>query len=158
MSVPFCPAVEEAMGIGFFPDPQGGQDTLDVRPPWKSQLSAEQRNAVLGVAASVTMRVAEYPQIEHTSVEDSFVADLTKGVNTALGLDMLAWSAAALLRTGLGESLMDATPEPDALTDPGWYVDPLFGKAERYWDGTDWTERCRSPADHGVEGLSPLRR
>ena len=26
----------------------------------------------------------------------------------------------------------------------GWYPDPFFGGRERYWDGDEWTEKCRT--------------
>ncbi len=28
--------------------------------------------------------------------------------------------------------------------EPGWYPDPYFMGRERYWDGREWTEQCRS--------------
>lgn len=34
-------------------------------------------------------------------------------------------------------------PGAQALETPGWYADPAFAKAERFWDGGDWTPRCR---------------
>jgi hypothetical protein len=71
-----------------------------------------------------------------------------------MALDFIAWSAVALLRTELAQDFLHA-PEPDALEQPGWYTDPLWGKAQRYWDGTDWTERVRTSG--GQEAISRLR-
>ena len=71
-----------------------------------------------------------------------------------MALDFIAWSAVALLRTELAHGFLHA-PEPDALEQPGWYTDPLWGKAQRYWDAADWTERVRTSG--GQEAISRLR-
>ncbi|MGY1581670.1 DUF2510 domain-containing protein [Streptomyces sp. MN13] len=41
---------------------------------------------------------------------------------------------------------------------PGWYRDPTAPHAERWWDGTAWTEHQRAPepAGHPVPGPPPL--
>ncbi|WP_454337675.1 DUF2510 domain-containing protein [Streptomyces glaucescens] len=41
---------------------------------------------------------------------------------------------------------------------PGWYRDPTAPHAERWWDGTAWTEHQRAPepAGHPVPGTQPL--
>jgi len=62
----------------------------------------------------------------------------------AVALDIIAWAAVAELRLGLADDLLATFPRPDLLETPGWYTEPLFRKAERYWDG-DWTDRCRTP-------------
>jgi len=43
----------------------------------------------------------------------------------------------------VAQQLLPKVPEPEALPEPGWYVEPLFSKGERYWDGSDWTSTCR---------------
>ena len=52
----------------------------------------------------------------------------------------IAWAATAF---GNLEGLELNQPRAQALTTPGWYADPAFAKAERFWDGSDWTPRCR---------------
>jgi hypothetical protein len=59
----------------------------------------------------------------------------------AVALDIIAWSAVALLRLELLD--LNHVPEPDRLDTSGWYYDPLWGKVQRFWDGSDWTGRCR---------------
>lgn len=36
---------------------------------------------------------------------------------------------------------------------PGWYPDPQGGARLRWWEGTDWSDRYRSPPTPGVEEL-----
>jgi len=79
-------------------------------------------------------------------------------VNDAMALDFIAWIATAELRleASIGASLSTAdVPEPSALEAPGWYVEPLFSKGERYWDGRDWTAFVRLPID-GQYRVAPL--
>jgi len=61
----------------------------------------------------------------------------------AMAYDYIAWVAVAALRDEVTEHLV-AFPEPAAFAGPGWYTEPIFAKAERYWD-LDWSERCRVP-------------
>ena len=70
-------------------------------------------------------------------------ADPRCQIPKAAALDCIAWSAIALLRLGVAHQLFPQVPEPDALPKPGWYTEPLFAKSERFWDGSDWTSRCR---------------
>jgi hypothetical protein len=72
----------------------------------------------------------------------------------SVALDAIAWAAVAVLRT---EGLRLDIPEPNLLERPGWYIEPVFGQAERYWDGSDWTDRCRIPDRNAYrEGDFPL--
>ena len=67
-------------------------------------------------------------------------------MNEAVALDFIVWAAAIELRfegRGLLPSVVDSVPLPSRLDEPGWYVDPIFGRCDRYWDGTDWTSRVR---------------
>lgn len=41
----------------------------------------------------------------------------------------------------------------DGLPPAGWYPDPLERHAERFWDGTEWSERVR---DGSLESADPL--
>ena len=63
-----------------------------------------------------------------------------------VALDIIAWSAAAMWRIEAAQRLVQGIPEPERLDEPGWYTEPLFAKAERYWDGRDWTSRVRTSA------------
>jgi hypothetical protein len=153
MVVPFSPAVETAMGVGNVAVPGTAEFSIDVAPEWASRLSAGQRDAVIGVYRAVAARLFDYERYSRLSV-DEVNSDPRCRLNDAMALDFIAWSAVALLRTGLAENFLVA-PEPDALEQPGWYTDPLWGKAQRYWDGTDWTERARTSGGH--EAASRLR-
>lgn len=35
---------------------------------------------------------------------------------------------------------------------PGWFTDPFFRHEQRYWSGTEWTDRV---LDNGVAGTDP---
>ena len=39
----------------------------------------------------------------------------------------------------------DAPPPPPSLPAPGWYPDPSGSLAQRWWDGTRWTEHLGTP-------------
>jgi hypothetical protein len=87
--------------------------------------------------------------------------EVAAGFGDALALDCIAWSATALLRlgTGPGPRVLIMAPEPDALPQPGWYPEPLWGKAERYWDGSDWMAACRVRNGRSyTETTMPLRQ
>jgi hypothetical protein len=152
-SMPFSPAIETAMGVGNVAPPDAAEVIVGVAPEWESRLSPEQREAVIGVYASLTQRLFYYDRYSEMSV-DQANQDPRCRLNDAMALDYIAWSAVALLRTGLAAGFMSA-PEPDALERPGWYADPLWGKAQRYWDGSDWTDRARG--SNGQEVTSRLR-
>ena len=135
------PDLEKAMGLQWTPDVQG-QVHPDLALPWRTTLSAEQRQAALGVASSVLVRVDDYRRYSTLNVAE-VNADPRCQLSVAVALDCIAWSAIALLRLGIAQQIIRQVPEPDALPDPGWYTDPLFAKSERYWDGADWTDQCR---------------
>src|SRR5581483_10292214 len=99
------------------------------------------------------IRLFDYDRYSQLSI-DEVNQDPRCRLSDAMALDFISWSAIALLRTGLAQRFLD-TPEPDALEQPGWYTDPLWGKAQRYWDGTDWTARART--SDGQETVSRLR-
>lgn len=147
-------ALEKAMGLEWVTD-ASGQDHPEVAAAWRSRLSREQCANVLGVASSVLTRVADYPRYSALGTDDIIADPRFAGFGDAVALDCIAWSAIALLRLGISQRLFELVPEPDALPKPGWYPEPLFAKAERYWDGSDWAAACR--LKDGREGNSPLR-
>lgn len=140
--IPFSPVVEAAMGVRSVEAPEAAGPAIEVAPEWASRLSEDQHHAVTGVFAALAVRLFDYGRYSRLSV-DEVNQDPKCRLNDAMALDFIAWSAVALLRTGQAEGFLHA-PEPDALEQPGWYTDPLWGKAQRYWDGTDWTERART--------------
>lgn len=150
--VPFYPAVETVMGVGHVAAP-GAADVIDVAPGWAARLTREQRSGAIQLFAAVQVRVFDYGRYSKMDMAD-VNRDRKCYLNDQMALEFIAWNAVAMLRLGIAEQVMTA-PEPDALEGPGWYTDPLWGKAERYWDGADWTSRCRVTG--GRELSSDLR-
>ena len=134
--------LERVMGIEWATNVQG-ESHPDLALPWRTTLSSDQRQAALGVASSVFMRVEDYGRYSRMSVTD-VNADPRCRIPKAAALDCIAWSAVALLRLGVAHQFFSRVPEPDALSESGWYTEPLFAKSERFWDGSDWTARCRT--------------
>ena len=143
---------EYVMGLEWVTDAHG--EHLDLVQPWRTTLSPDQRQAALGVASSVCTRVVDYSRYSKMNVYDVNV-DLHCQIPKAIALDCIAWSAIALLRLGIAQPLFSQVPEPDALSEPGWYIDPLFAKSERL-DGSDWTARCRTKDHRSIETNVPL--
>ncbi len=138
--------LELAMGLEWSPDvpvilAATGQVLPGISESWRSRLTAEQCKSATGVAGSVLIRAGRYRLLENMNCQEAIASPFW--MPRAVGLDHIAWSAAALLRMGVAQRLFGLVPEPDALQVPGWYMDPLFAKTERYWDGSDWTSRCR---------------
>ena len=133
--------LEKAMGLAWLPD-ASGEVRADIAEPWRSVLSPTVRDAAIGVAASTLVRVEDYGRYSEMSVPQ-VIADRRYWMPEAVALDCIAWSAIALLRLGVAQQVFDVVAEPDALAEPGWYPEPLFQKAERYWNGADWTAACR---------------
>lgn len=102
--------------------------------------SPDAAEMAIGVAASILSRLVHYDEAERASFAEMNSAPLWSTVHEAIGLDYIAWTAVALNRAGL---LPAPELEPGALDSPGFYAEPVFAKAERYWDGTDWTSRVR---------------
>ena len=134
--------LEGAMGLEWVAGPNG-QPHPDLAEPWKSRFPPEHHQAAMGIASSVVTRAEDYPRYSEMSVQDVNADPHCRRMGGSLALDTIAWSAVALLRLGVAQELFRQVPEPDALPEPGWYTEPLFGKAERYWDGSDWTAACR---------------
>lgn len=153
MVVPFSPTVETAMGVGNIAAPEAAGPAIGIAPEWAPRLSDGQREAAVGVFGALTTRLFDYDRYSQLSI-DEVNSDPRCWLNDAMALDFIAWSAVALIRTGMAENFLVA-PEPDALEQPGWYTDPLWGDDLRHWDGSDWTEMIRT--SDGNEAISRLR-
>lgn len=141
--VPFSPTVETVMGVGNVGDAM--QPQLGVNPAWVDRLSPEQRQAAVGIFGAVATRLERYE--EFSSLSTDRVKQLPRVFPSPLvALDIIAWSAAAMWRIEAAQRLVQGIPEPERMDEPGWYTEPLFAKAERYWDGRDWTSRVRTSA------------
>ncbi len=137
--------------MGFILDDTQDEAGFAVNPQW--QVTPEQREGALGIFSSVSIRMDDYDRYSQMNIAD-VNADPRCQIPVAVALDAIAWSAVALLRLGIAQQVIAQVPEPDALSGPGWYTDPLWAKAERYWDGSDWTARCR--LNDGRETSVPL--
>lgn len=136
--------LEHAMALTWT---EGAQSHPDVADPWRLTLTSVERDATLGVASSVLVRVADYPRYSELPVDEALQ---TSYMPHAAALDGIAWCAAALLRLQIAQQVAAKVPEPDALDEPGWYPEPLFAKAERFWDGSDWTADCRTASGQRI--------
>jgi hypothetical protein len=144
-----------AMGLRSASDPFTGESrteviaTVDVIPP------AVQVN-IVGLFHSLAYHLEDYERVSNMPM-DKVNADPTWiNVNEAVALDYIAWVAVALSRTRTGRQLWEL-PEPGLLEYPGWYADPLWAKAERLWDGQDWTARVRvRDGRRWIEAMQPL--
>ena len=153
-TVPFYPAVERAMGVGLLSDPEDPNRVFGVAPEWDSRVTAAQRENILGVYQSVFSLVGDYARYSAMDSGD-VLKDPRLQISDTVALDMIAWAAIAVLRLDLAS---DEVPQPDRLEVPGWYAEPLWGKAERYWDGADWTDRSRARVDGAYRSWSaPMR-
>ena len=148
---PFVPTVEMLMGVGHIGDIASGDPTLGFAPETDRILSADQKEAALGIYSAVWYRLVNYEDYSRMSIDEVKQTALYPG--RAVALDIIAWVATALCRAADQTELIATYPKPDRLEAPGWYTEPVFSKADRYWDGTDWTSRCRL---RGHESLVPL--
>jgi hypothetical protein len=100
---------------------------------------------VTGLFYSIADRWSRYAQLVEMNVADVNREPRWAVVNASMGLDYIAWTAVAMIRSGAwAAGSMREAPEPVLLEEPGWYVDPLFAKSERFWDGGDWTQQVRA--------------
>lgn len=136
----------EVMGLEWVPDAKGGLD-LNLAQSWHAALSLKQQEAAFGLAMSVLTRAWDYERYSKMNMQD-VNADPRCRIIDPVALDSITWSAVALLRLEIAQQLFPQTPEPDAQPAPGWYTEPLFAKAQRFWDGSDWTDRCRKNDGH----------
>jgi len=149
--------LEKIMGLEWADD-ASGQAHPRVAGLWRSKLSDEQCANAFGVASSVLVRVGDYQRYSAMSLPEVNADPRYATFREAVALDCIAWSAVALLRLGISQQMFSLVPEPDYLTQPGWYPEPIFTKSERYWDGADWTAACRVSDGGGyIETRFPLR-
>lgn len=151
---------EVAAAVGLEWMEQGPSGSGEWGPNAANQmLPASAIQAGIGLQASVMMKVANYDEIK-TWDADRLISDPSTYLNTIMGLECIAWVAVAMHRVdrkGLLPPLVVDPPQPSALEGAGWYVDPLFAKADRYYDGTGWTPRCRArPGTGRQEWTQPL--
>jgi hypothetical protein len=152
---PFIPYVERVMGVGHIGDIGAGDNTLGIAPDWQERLSPDQASKAVGVYSAFAMRLFDYDRISDLDAV-SFVSDPACQFSNAVALDFIAWAAVAILRIEVAENVV-LLPEPDLLTVPGWYTEPVFARMERYWDGDDWTNECRiRQGEHYVSGPMPI--
>jgi Protein of unknown function (DUF2510) len=118
--------------------------------PGPAPLPPQLTDNVIGVFSSLSMRLDDYATVSKMSVDDVNADPFWKAVNEAIALDYIAWTSSALCRVGWLDTPLQM-PEPGSLETPGWYADPLWAKAERFWDGTDWTARMRSVTNRRAE-------
>jgi len=119
-----------------------GKVLLKAQEPAR-QMPIEQRNVAVAIATMTTTFATEYPRLPKMTSEQVNADPKCTTLNDVIALDCIAWSAVALLRLNLAQLVFAKIPEPDALPEPGWHTDPVTGKFERYWDGSDWTSACR---------------
>lgn len=148
---PFVPTVELIMSVGHTGDIENADPTIGISPQFASRLTPDQSDAVLGIYSAVWYRLLRYEQYSQWPLDQVRATPLFPSLDVAL--DMIAWVAVATCRLGAQHELVSTYPKPDLLEAAGWYTEPLFGKAERYWDGRDWTSRCRTS---NGEGSVPL--
>ena len=133
------------------------------KPSLRARESAPQMPAVMldgavALATMVTTYAVTYERLLKMSNDQVNTDPMYATLNDVIALDCITWCAVALLRLELGQLWITRTPEPDALPEPGWYADPVIGKFERYWDGTDWTPACRNHEGNRLtEGTYALR-
>lgn len=152
VDTPFVPMVEAIMGVGHTGDIANADPTIGISPDWDGRLTLDQREAVLGIYSAVWVRLLAYEEYSRMPITDLKATHLYAFPTVAL--DIIAWVAVAMCRLGNHHDLVADYPKPDLLGKPGWYTEPLFGKADRYWDGADWTSLCRNP--QGREADVPL--
>lgn len=129
-----------AMGLTL-EDSQGGGLSVTALAP--GQLSGQQLDEALALGNAVYGLLTRYEPVVKMTIPETNAYPVFAALTDAAALDCIAWSAVALLRAGYAQKGFQLVPEPDALTEPGWYYEPVFGRFERYWDGTDWTSSVR---------------
>lgn len=145
-----------AMGLRIAPDPFTNELRAEVLPT-SEPLSPALQDGVIGVFTSLLQHLNDYERVSNMTIRQVNSDPSWAIVNEAIALDYIAWTAVALCRTGSLEPVL-RMPEPGLLEHPGWYADPLWAKAERFWDGADWTQRVRVPQGRRwVEATEPLR-
>jgi hypothetical protein len=113
-AIPFLPMIEVAMGVGDVSEAPGtAEPVIDVVPEWVSRLSPEQRAGVIGLFQSLVSRLFDYENYSNLSIDEVNKAPRYRVVNDAMALDYIAWSAVALLRTGLAQDILTVRTGPN---------------------------------------------
>jgi hypothetical protein len=141
----------EAMGLRLTEGQRGGTSVTALRP---GQMLGQQLDAALALGTTVYGLLTGYDQVSGMTIQETNAYPAFAALADADGLHCIVWVAVALLRVGRAQEIMQVYPEPDALTEPGWYTEPVFGRFERYWDGTDWTPSVRGKSS---QQTVPLR-
>lgn len=142
----------EAMGLQVKSDPHDGLSVTALTP---GQLSGDELDAALALGTAVYALLSEYERIAAMTIQEVNAYPASAALTDTTGLDCIVWAAVALLRIGRAQEIVQKYPEPDGLTEPGWYTEPVFGKCERYWDGVDWTPSVRRRSGHESVSLRP---
>jgi hypothetical protein len=130
-----------AMGLRIVPGPASDEERTELLRT-SEQVSPEVERDIIGVFGSLAVHLEDYERVSNMPIDQVNADPFWRAVNEAVGLDYIAWTAVALSRTNAVDVAL-RMPEAGLLEHPGWYADPLWAKAERYWDGTDWTARVR---------------
>jgi hypothetical protein len=141
----------EAMGLRLMTGQGGGVVRTPLAP---GQLAGQQPDAALALGTTVYGLLTGYERVAKMTMPEANAYPPFAALTDADGLHCIVWVAVALLRVGRAQEIMQVYPEPDALTEPGWYAEPVFGRFERYWDGTDWTPSVRGKSS---QQTVPLR-
>lgn len=135
--------VVESVGLRWL----DGGELCPADPTVPQQLSGP----AVGLAASVMEKVGSYEEISELTVGEVQADQRWRlsAFSDEMALDYIVWSAIVLNRLEAAGYLepLPPLPQPSMLEVPGWYVDPLWGRAGRYWDGSDWTTRWRPAPD-----------
>jgi hypothetical protein len=94
------------LGVGDIASPGAAESVIGVGPEW-ARLSAEQRQAVVGVFSALAARLFDYEWYSQMPINE-VNQDPRCWLNDAMALDFITWSAVALLRTEL--ALGSCTP------------------------------------------------
>jgi hypothetical protein len=144
-----------AMGLRVESDPYSGEQRV-VPIDKTGSMTPHQKSDLMGLFHSIEFRLRDYEKISSASIPEVLAHPMWGRVNELMGLEYIAWTAIALLRTGNATRVW-GMPEPGRLELSGWYTDPVFAQGERYWDGKDWTSRVRiREGRRWNEGLSNL--
>jgi hypothetical protein len=139
-----------AMGLTLDDGEDGGISVTALAP---GQQSGQQLAEALALGNAVYGLLTRYEPVVTMTMPETNAYPVFAALTDAVALDCIAWSAVALLRVGYAQKGFQLVPEPDALTEPGWYTEPVFGRFERYWDGTDWTSSVRGKSGQQTVSL-----
>jgi hypothetical protein len=146
----------EAMGFAWA---RGSAGAYELVPQQRSAvLTSEHRELALATANITANYLVYYQRISHMTAPELNADAMCSQLDDDIALECIAWSAVACLRMGIDRQWFAKLPEPDALTETGWYTDPLSAAYQRYWNGCDWTPACRTKnGDKIVQYTIPLR-